>query len=207
MTHESPKKIEASSIARALQSATIRGAAVLIPLIEDNGSWRGLLEIRAQTLDIQPGDVCLPGGHIEKDESPLEAALRETCEELLVSRDDIELLGELGCASGPGGMPLWTFVGILHNYEGSFSTDEVDEVFTIELDWLLMNDPATYSVDLTPSYPKDFPWELVHGGRGYSWRKQRNDVPFYLGTEPLVWGATARVLHRFAHTLREGGLG
>ena len=194
------------AISRALQSPPTRGAAVLIPLIERNGAWHVLLEVRASTLDIQPGDVCLPGGHIEPGETPREAAVRETCEELLVSRDAIEVLGELGCASGPGGMPLWAFVGVLSDYEGSYSGTEVDRVFSVELDWLVSSEPATYRVGLTPSYPDDFPWDRIPGGRGYAWRSQQNEVPFYLDTEPLVWGATARVLHRFARTLREKGI-
>ena len=196
----------ADKIAQALLPPSTRGAAVLIPLVEHDGSWQVVLEVRAQTLDVQPSEVCLPGGHIEPGEAPLDAAVRETCEELLVARGGIEVLGELGCASGPGGMPLWAFVGILHNYEGSFSTDEVSEVFTIGLDWLLAHEPTLYHVELAPHYPEDFPWDRVPGGRDYAWRSQRNEVPFYLDTDPLVWGATARILRRFAHTLRKGGL-
>ena len=179
------------------------GAAVLIPLIpSEEGDLSVLLEVRSATLDIQPSEVCLPGGHIERGETPLEACIRECAEELLVSACDIHVLGDLGPTVGPGGMTLWAFVGTIDGYTGTFSPDEVERVFTIPLEWLLEHPAKLFEVQLTPSWPDDFPWELVPGGRGYPWRQQRNVIPFYPGTEPCVWGATARVLERFAQILR-----
>jgi len=39
--------------------------------------------------------VSFPGGAQEDGETPIEAALRETCEEIGVCRDDIEIVGAL----------------------------------------------------------------------------------------------------------------
>lgn len=179
------------------------GAAVLIPLIKTREGVQILLEVRAHDLGIQPGEVCLPGGHIEANETPREAAVRETCEELLVKPNQIELIGDMGFQPGPGGMPLHVFVGVLNGYEGTFSPDEVDHTFTLSLDWLKTHRPTIYDVRLTPEYPNDFPWHLIPGGRAYAWRAQTNHVPFYENTDPLVWGATARVLCRFAELCDE----
>lgn len=189
------------ALARA-KCASPHEAAVLIPLVETPDGLGIVLEVRALTLDVQPGEVCLPGGRIEAGESPEQAAIRETCEELLVSPGQIEIIGEMGSQPGPGGMPLHVFVGTLDSYEGTCSPDEVDRTFVLSLDWLLANEPDTYAVTLAPSYPDDYPWELVPGGQNYPWRARTNRVPFYRGTEPLVWGATARVLARFASLLR-----
>lgn len=187
------------------QDASVpRGAAVLIPLVEGPQGLEVLLEVRARTLEVQPGEVCLPGGHIEEGETPRAAALRETCEELLIEHDQIDLLAELGPQPGPGGLPLHVIVGHVSDYAGTFSPDEVDRVFTLPLGWLLTHEPHAFEVTLEPHYPDDFPWELVPGGRDYPWRAQRNRVPFYLGTDPVVWGATARVLERFARLLQNG---
>ncbi|MBQ9315298.1 MAG: CoA pyrophosphatase [Atopobiaceae bacterium] len=185
------------------QAPRRRGAAVLIPLVQTDEGLAIVLEVRAATLDVQPGEVCLPGGGIERGETPQDAALRETCEELLVSPTQVEILGELGAFEGPGGRALHAFVGQLHDYRGTFSPDEVDHTFLLPVGWLLDHDPDIYQVTLEPRYPSDYPWELVPGGKSYPWRARINEVPFYRGTDPLVWGATARVLMRFAALLRK----
>lgn len=96
-------------------------------------------------------------------------------------------------------------MGILSDYGGTWSPDEVERTFTVDLDWLCAQEPAIYDVTLTPTYPEDYPWELVPGGTSYAWRAQHSNVPFYRGTDPLIWGATARVLMRFAEVCRVGG--
>lgn len=193
--------MDLAHLRKALQSVdepASRDAAVLIPLIDGPSGLQILLEVRAQTLAVQPGEVCLPGGGIEAGETPLEAAIRETCEELLVDERQIEVIGSLGTQPGPGGRTLHVFVGTLGDYQGTWSADEVDQTFAVSLDWLLAHEPTIYDVTLTPSYPPDYPWDLIPGGTNYRWRPQVNHVPFYKGTDPLIWGATARVLKRFA---------
>jgi 8-oxo-dGTP pyrophosphatase MutT (NUDIX family) len=190
--------VEAIRQALDSQPPQLQGAAVLIPLVQTDEGLSIVLEVRAKTLDVQPGEVCLPGGGIEPGEDPRDTAIRETCEELLVSPTQIEMLGKLGTFEGPGGRSLHAFAGELTGYQGSFSPDEVDRTFTLPVAWLVEHEPEVYQVSLEPRYPADFPWELVPGGRDYPWRARANDVPFYRGTDPLVWGATARVLRRFA---------
>ena len=195
--------MDISQVRWALEHAArpSRGAAVMIPLVREGAGLSVLLEVRAQTLAVQPGEVCLPGGGIEEDESPLDAAIRETCEELLVRPSQLDILGSLGAQDGPGGRALHVYVASLVNYEGTFSPAEVDRTFTIPLDYLIENAPTTYRVTYEPHFPDDFPWALVPGGPAYRWRAHSSDVPFYQGTDPLVWGATARVLARFAALL------
>ena len=197
--------MDIEAIRRALHSQLPQrqGAAILIPLVQANEGLAIVLEVRARTLVIQPGEVCLPGGGIEPGETPCEAAVRETCEELLVRPEQIKVLGELGALEGPGGRTLHAFVGELSDYHGSFSPDEVERTFTLPLQWIVDHDPEVYRVSLEPHYPDDYPWELVPGGRDYPWKARVNKVPFYRGTDPLVWGATARVLRCFAALLRE----
>lgn len=182
----------------AYRASATPGAAVLIPIVSEAEGPAVVLEVRAFDLEIQPGDVCLPGGHVEEGETHAGAVIRETCEELLVEESQIELLADLGNMAGPGGRPLQVFVGFLHNYQGSFSAAEVDRTFSLPLSWLVSHEPTLFDVKLVPQFPNDFPWERIHGGRAYPWRSQHNLVPFYLETDPLVWGATARVLWRFS---------
>ena len=72
-----------------------RAYAVLVPLVEQNGELCLLYEVRARTLRRQPGEVCFPGGLMEKGESPEDCALRETWEELAIPDRCVRLLGRL----------------------------------------------------------------------------------------------------------------
>jgi len=194
-------------VGAALEGQTrTAGAAVLIPLVETDKGPSILLEVRALTLDAQPGELCLPGGHIETGEIPRTAAVRETCEELLVDSTQIEVIGSLGNLAGPGGRPLYVLAGLLSDYAGTYAPAEVDHTFTLPLNWLLNHEPIWYDVALVPHHPEDFPWELVPGGRDYPWHARHSHIPFYLETNPLVWGATARVLAEFARRLRNTGV-
>lgn len=196
--------ITIDDVRNTLARRSTSGAAVLIPLLSTDAGLEVLLEQRALDLDIQPGEVCLPGGHVEAGESPQQAAVRETCEELLIPAKSVHIIGDLGQQPGPGGMPLWVFVGRLDHYCGTFSTDEVDHTFTLSVPWLLEHEPKVFDVPLTATYPHDLPWDRIPHGRAYPWRTPRYSVPFYLDTNPLVWGVTARILHLFSRTLREG---
>ena len=62
--------------------------AILIPWVATGEGDALLLEVRSQLVR-QPGEVCFPGGRAEPGESAVEAAVRETCEELGISPDTI----------------------------------------------------------------------------------------------------------------------
>ena len=193
-------------------------SAVLIPFLIRDGAYHVLYEIRAAKLRSQPGEICFPGGRIEAGETPLETAVREATEELCIDRGRIEIVGALDDTIGPGTIPLFTYIALLHDYEGTRSCAEVDAVFTQPLDWILANDPEIYRIDLERKMPEDFPYEYVPGGRDYRWREQFYSVPFYPGLQtelslfevprtqkmPVLWGVTARVTHSLAVLLREG---
>ncbi|MBR3188364.1 MAG: CoA pyrophosphatase, partial [Lachnospiraceae bacterium] len=123
-------------------------SAVLIPFLIRDGVYHVLYEIRAAKLRSQPGEICFPGGRIEAGETPLETAVREATEELCVDRSRIEIVGALDDTIGPGTIPLFTYIALLHDYEGTRSRAEVDAVFTQPLDWILANDPEIYRIDL-----------------------------------------------------------
>ncbi|MCL6635645.1 MAG: NUDIX domain-containing protein, partial [Peptococcaceae bacterium] len=70
-------------------------SAVLLPLIEEGGTCSVLFEVRSDNLIRQPGEICFPGGKIEKAETgrPELTAVREAAEELGIRESQIELLG------------------------------------------------------------------------------------------------------------------
>ena len=71
-----------------------KNCSVLIPLVEIDGKLHILYEQRSTKIKTQPGDVCFPGGVMEKGETPIECALRETEEEIGIPRDKIKVLGQ-----------------------------------------------------------------------------------------------------------------
>jgi len=188
----------------ALQDADCR-AAVFIPLVEREGSHHVVFEVRAKHLKRQPGEVCLPGGHIEPGESAREAAIRETCEELLVDVSQLREIVDLGRINGPGGLPLRLFAGTLSGYDGSFDAEEVDSTFRVPVRYFLENDPTVYQGRLVFDPPDDLPWESIPNGRGYHWHNHMHAIPFYDGITPLIWGFTARVMMFFTRCLKAGG--
>ncbi len=192
-------------------------SSVLIPVLIRNGEYHVLYEVRSSKLGTQPGEICFPGGRIERGEDPEEAAVREAVEELCIEREQIEVIGALERVSGPGGTALHAYIGLLTGYNGSFSEDEVGQVFTLPLSWILDNDPEIYRIQLERRMPGNFPYDYVPGGRDYKWREQNSIIPFYSKAVPVfwekgsaaagfpvLWGATARVTWMFAKFMRAG---
>ena len=173
------------------------GSAVLIPLVARQDGFDVVFEVRAQHLKRQPGEVCFPGGRVEPGEDACQAAVRETCEELLVNADQVELVGVLDKFSGPNGTMVQAVVGVLSDYALTYEPDEVDKVFTVPLEWLLQQEPVVYTSRLIPEQPEDFPWDIIPHGHDYPFRQRTADTYFYLETDPLIWGFTAQVLSVF----------
>lgn len=199
-----PEELAATFAAGRGTAPEPKGAAVLVPLIETEGGLSVLFEQRAFDLGSQPGEVCFPGGRTEPGETPRETVLRETCEELLIRPEQIRIIGELPESTGPGGVRLWSFVGTISGYEGTFASSEVAQTFSIPLQWFFDHEPDVYHAALIPTMPEDFPYHLIPYADRYGWKPQPYDVRFYTGTDPLLWGMSARVLHTLVQMLRAG---
>lgn len=180
-------------------------AAVLIPLLKKGAELFVLFEVRAGSLRRQPGEICFPGGKVEtKDKGPIETVIRESCEELGVEADDIELLGELDTFVTFSGPVIHPFVGLLYNYEKiEVNPQEVQEFFTVPLKFFLENEPECYKMDMADKPQEGFPFELVPN-KGQNWRLvKRYNVYFYKYGKYVIWGMTARMLYSFILRHRE----
>lgn len=179
-----------------------RDAAILVPIVEQDGELNILFEVRADRLRTQPGEVCFPGGSMEPPESPVEAALRETSEELLTKQSRIEVIAPLDVLLVPAGLTVHPFLGALHGYEGTFSEAEVARICLIPLAWFLEHEPQVFETKVLTVPAEDFPYSLVPEGKDYKWRQGRYQVLFYQYDGLVIWGMTAKILRSFIELYR-----
>jgi 8-oxo-dGTP pyrophosphatase MutT (NUDIX family) len=86
-------------------------AAVLVPVYRDaEGEARVVLVVRG-TRGIHGGQLAVPGGKVDPDESPLEAALRETEEEVGLPRSRVAVVADFPPVVTPTGYRVHPFVG------------------------------------------------------------------------------------------------
>ena len=153
----------------------IRPAAVLIPVV-DHPDPTVLLTQRAVHLNDHAGQIAFPGGKIEAtDASPVDAALRETEEEVGLSREFVEPIGYLdlyGTAFGFRILP--TVARVRPGFRLTINHSEVDDAFEVPLSFLM--NPANHQV-----HSKEF--------RGME--RFYYAMPF---AERYIWGATAGIL-------------
>lgn len=174
-------------------------AAVLLPLVMKDDGPHILFEVRAKNLKRQPGEICFPGGKHEcKDESYEVTCVRETCEELGLRPEDIEVLGEQDSLVTFRGPIIHVFVGIIkHPEKITASPSEVDEVFTVPLSFFLETEPRISLVNLIDEPMEDFPYELVPERYKGQRKLGTYKVYFYEYENRVIWGLTARFIYAF----------
>ena len=172
-------------------------SAVLIPLIEKNSALHLLFEVRNAAIR-QGGEVCFPGGLVEAGERPEQAAVRETCEELLVNERQVTLLAPM-FQTARGNLQILSYLGTVSGYEGSFSPDEVSRTFLLPLDFFLQNEPEVHTGRLEVRPDEGFPYELIPFGRDYPFAAETRRFYFYRTPHGVVWGLTAAILY---HTIQ-----
>ena len=170
------RKIE-NRFPKLIGEETFFKAAVCIALIENGEDYDVLFEVRSRKIPDQPGDVCFPGGAVEPGESYEHAAVRETCEELLIQREQVRIIGPSDIMHVRNTM-IYPYVGILSDYKDTFSKDEVAEVFRVPLEFFRTTVPEKYLVEAMAQPGEDFPYELIQGGRNYKWRVMKTEELF-----------------------------
>jgi len=181
-------------------------AAVMVPLLQRGGRWHMLFEKRSSAVR-QGGELCYPGGIVEKGETPEEAALRECTEELLIEREQMDTPIPMFALTGPGGINVFSYLCVLHGYRGTWSADEVDHTFTVPVEELLKCRPLTGHGRLRTVLDQDFPYALIPGGQDYPFRDIPKTFYFYRTKEGTIWGMTAQILRAVLPLLEEIGTG
>ncbi len=156
--------------------SVMKTAAVLIGFFEKRNNWYFPLIKRPMHEKNHPGQIALPGGARENNETLEETALREAFEEVGIIPNNVEIIGKLTPLPVPvSNYLIYPFVGIINKEpEWKINKDEVAELIILKLDDLIEADNG-YSEN----------WDL---------RGNKVKVPVFKLSDKTIWGATATVL-------------
>jgi 8-oxo-dGTP pyrophosphatase MutT (NUDIX family) len=174
-------------------------SAVLLPLIEKENELYILFEKRAQSLKRQPGEICFPGGGIESDDrNPMEAAIRETSEELGIDEEDIDVICPLDIVVSPFNAIIYPYLAVINKPEKiAHNNFEVEDIILIPMSFLNNHPPQVEYLKISLEPSEDYPFHLIPHGINYPFRASRYPQFFYKYEETVVWGLTALILTHF----------
>ena len=156
-----------------LQVQGNRPAAVVVPLVESDTGWQLLFTVRSKHLQHHAGQISFPGGTLERDETPVQAAVREMREEIGISAQS--LLGQLDDQPSPAGFVVTPMIAIVPwPQKLVLNQDEVEEAFTVPLKHFQQTKPRQQIRRLNQS---------------------QRTIYFYDYLEREIWGLTANIVH------------
>ena len=164
-----------------------REAAVLVPIVAVPEPTL-IFTVRTDTVPSHKGQISFPGGSIDAtDASPLDAALRETQEEIGLDPTNVRVLGGLDeTPTFVSGFVVAPFVGWLAQPPELIPNPaEVAEILHVPISNLvedLRREPG-----------------FRHGGRTYP-------TEAWIWNDHVIWGVTARLLRSFLQLLADAGL-
>jgi 8-oxo-dGTP pyrophosphatase MutT (NUDIX family) len=168
---------------------TPTAASVLVPLVQREQGLRLLLTQRTAHLTDHAGQISFPGGRAEPDDgSAIETALRETEEEVGLSRRHIEVIGALPAYTTVTRYVVTPVVALITPpFELSLDDFEVEEAFEVPLPFLM-----------NPAHHRRHAIELSGMQRqclSMPWCDAVQDREFF------IWGATAAMIRNLYRAL------
>lgn len=174
------RRLDAAS-PRKLEIDGFRRASVLVPLLYGPDGVELLFTVRAARLKSHAGEIAFPGGRLDPGETHVEAALRETEEEVGLSVGPEQVLGRLSDHPSPAGYVATPYVAqVPWPQELTLNPAEVDAVFTVPLAELAAIEPQTRVAELA---------------------RYRRLLYSYPWGEYLIWGFTGNVVRDLLEVL------
>lgn len=181
--------------------------AVFVALIELEGAYHFLFQKRAKNIR-QGSEISFPGGQFDEalDENFCQTAVRETCEELGISEDCIEVIQQID--SFVGHVYIENYLGIIHVNgldDLNINKDEVEYVFTLPVQYFIDHEPETYGIKVR-SYASEiddsgqlieyFPVKELDLPERYhhAWNDSLREVYVYRTEHGALWGITAAIV-------------
>jgi coenzyme A diphosphatase NUDT7 len=154
-------------------------SAVIIPILKQSNDWVIVFEKKPAYDRLHPGQISFPGGSKEKkDKTFLETAIRETCEEIGVCKNDLTIIGqEQPIYTLTTDFLIYPFAAFIKKQpQYSINRDEVEKLLFVPIEFLIKHPPK---LDL-----------YLHKNR------QIETLTIEFEGE-IIWGATARILKNF----------
>jgi len=152
-------------------------SAVSILLFEKNNTIYFPLIKRTENSHHHKGQIALPGGRKELNESLEECAIRETCEELGLSSDSIKIIRSLSSLYIPVSnhlvYPYLCYTS--ENPEFSFNNNEVEKIILCNINDLIHFQKQIVKVKITDN-------AII-------------EAPAFIYQQEVIWGATALILN------------
>ncbi|MCO6185431.1 CoA pyrophosphatase [Rhizobium sp. L1K21] len=126
-------------LAETLTQVHLRDAAVLIPVIDDDGDPRVIFTRRTSNLRKHSGQVAFPGGAVDAGDVSVEsAALREAEEEIGLAPEYVDVIARLPDYSTMTGFKIAPVIASVRpGFVIEPNPDEVDYVFEVPLAFLM----------------------------------------------------------------------
>jgi 8-oxo-dGTP pyrophosphatase MutT (NUDIX family) len=160
-------------------------AAVLIPLLDEDGVSKVLFTKRTDNVEHHKGQISFPGGAVDEEDGSFEdTALREAHEEIGLRRDDVEILGRIDdTLTLVSSFVIHPFVGfVVEPYDFVVNKAEVKRIIKV---------PLYVFHPKNPQYQRD---SVEYEGMTYR-------AIAYAYNGDLIWGATARIMENFMNIL------
>lgn len=158
-------------------------AAVLAPLLRQDGEWHLLFTRRTDKVESHKNQVSFPGGACDDGETtPEQTALREAHEEIGLDPSQVRILGRLNSMLTITSYLVTPIVGVIP-WPAVFrpAQAEVARIFTMPLAWLAERSNR---------------WEFNLLGRDHS------VIVYHPFDGEILWGATARMTLDFLEILK-----
>ena len=161
-------------------------AAVLVPMVIRHDRLNLLLTLRTAHLNDHAGQISFPGGRVDADDvDPIATALRETEEEIGLSRRHVEVIGCLpDYQTGTGFLVTPVAALVYPPFELEADTFEVAEIFEVPMSFLMNGANHQRRSAIFPN----------HLGR-----RTFYTMPY---EQYFIWGATAAMVRNLFHFLR-----
>lgn len=160
-----------------------RSAAVLVPLLENNGELEVLLTQRSDNLRVHAGQISFPGGSCDPlDADAIDTALREAEEEISLQRRFVEVIGLLDDYPTGTGFRVTPVVALV-NAQAEMKADGIETTALLRVPLRHLIEPRHY--------------------RQGSFVREGIELPFLevVWQDYRIWGATAGMLRNFCDKL------